>query len=477
MIKYLLTITSILVLFSAACNPGKNRVDKSKKPFTPVKRFAPKAKKPFKSKIHRDKVLRKAFKTKLNKMPSGEVRLDKVVFAKWIRLQQVFKDTQLSRWKAWLNKSYMNNFRVKVAPALEQQLKFMRFPFHELFSIKMTKAEKRFRRLMKKRFKRMDKDFPRFMTLFIKKGFTGMKYYKRDKKLGESTARDKYNKFLKALFYHPKWSIQHRGLFAFANRMFEYAFQTKTFSDFKKILRRKKHRPLIHLMREGIWYYLARIGWQFWHDHTLNTLARLSKKKMEIVYIAGGTDIYHLILRGVYRIRIIDPIFPSQTRYYSEGWRYLIHGDRPDGGIGDKIRFTKGKKKVIMTRVYYKKGKKFKTVKLSNSKVMRLNQSVTIWLIHTRSARKLGYYVLERRFVRQKDFKVYPDQVFLISFNELNFITTLKSDNWGIKPHRFDKSFQFHVKQLRKPVTYKMLRNIRKVQRIDRSFTFGSSIN
>ncbi len=477
MIKYLLTITSLLILFSVACNPGKNRTDKSKKLLASRRRSIPKSKKSFKSKVYRDKVLQKAFRTKLNKMPSGEVRLDKVVFAKWIRLQQVFKDTRLSRWKAYLNKSYMNNFRVKVPSTLEKQLKFMRFPFQELFSTKMTKAEKRFRRIMRKRFKQMDKDFPAFIRLFIKKGFTGMKYYKRDKKLGGSTARDKYNKFLKALFYHPKWSIQHQGLFAFANRMFEYAFQPETFSDFKKILRKKKHRPLIQLMREGIWYYLARIGWQFWHDHTLNTLAKMSKKKMEIVYIAGGTDIYHLILEGVYRIRIIDPIFPTQTRYYSEGWRFLMRGDSPNGGIGDKIRFTKGKRKIIMTRVYYKKGKKFTTVKLSNGSRMRLNQSVTIWLIHTKSGKKLGYYVLERRFVRQKDFKVYPDQVFLISFNELNFITTLKRDNWGIKPKRFDKSFQFHVKQLRKPVTYKMLRNIRKVQRIDRSFTFGSSIN
>ncbi len=477
MMKYILTISLSLTLLSIACSPGKSRVEKGKNPPAPLKRSIHRSRKLFKSKVHRDKLLRKAFKKKLNKMPSGEVRLDKRVFAKWIRLQQVFKDTPLSRWKAYLNKSYMNNFRVKVPPTLEKQLKFMRFPFHELFSIQLTKAEKRFRRIMKKRFKRMDKDFPAFIRLFIKKGFTGMRYYKRDKRLGGSTARDKYNKFLKALFYHPKWFIQHQGLFAFANRMFEYAFQPKTFSGFKRILRRKKHRPLIHLMREGIWYFLARIGWQFWHDHTLNTLAKLSKKKMEIVYIAGGTDIYHLILKGVYRIRIIDPIFPSQTRYYSEGWRYLIHGDRPDGGIGDKIRFTKGKKKVIMTRVYYKKGKKFTTVKLSTNKVMRLNQSVTIWLIHTKSGKKLGYYVLERRFVRQKDFKVYPDQVFLISFNELNFITTLKRDNWGIKPKRFDKSFQFYVKQLRKPVTYRMLRNIQRVQRIDRSFTFGSSIN
>ncbi len=402
----------------------------------------------------------------------GARKKDDDVFKRWMDIQKILTDISMATHKDYLDNDYVKNFKKTIPTNIQNQLGFLGMSFNEIDSNKSKFLNK-----MKSVFEQMDEDFPEFIKELVNSNFTGSKQYKIDKSLTNSKAREKYNLFMEALFYHDKFMTQRRSLFAFANRLFEFAFNPKTYSQFKKIVKNKKNLPLVHLFHEGIWYYLARTGWKYWHQSTLDNLARLSRQGKKVVYIAGGSDIYQLICNGVYNIRIIDPIFPSQTKYYSEGWDFLIKSDKKNGGLGDRIYFKNGKKKIKLVRVYFKKGKVFSTDTLSNGKKMKIPSSKTVWEIRDMSDNKLGEYILERRFVKQSDFKVSEEKVFLISFNELNFITTIHRNNWGIKPKLFDPSFQFYVKQLRNPVTYKMMQNIQNIQKAYWGFIFGSSID
>jgi hypothetical protein len=195
------------------------------------------------------------------------------------------------------------------------------------------------------------------------------------------------------------------------------------------------------------------VGWQHWHVDTLQALKKEADAGKEILYIAGGTDIYQLFKSGIYNIRIIDPMLPTQPKYYSDGWEWFINGD--------EATFSCGKKKLRMKRAGYKKiGGSF-SLTLSNDKKVKIDKSITTWHLLD-GKKKLGEIVFERRLTDQKDFKVKKKQAILLSSNELYFIAAPKeSDGWGIDPRKFDEKIKIYIKQLQKPVNKAIVCNMR----------------
>ena len=56
---------------------------------------------------------------------------------------------------------------------------------------------------------------------------------------------------------------------------------------------------------------------------------------------------------------------------------------------------------------------------------------------------------------------------YLISFNELYFITAAGKSGWGIDPRKFAPNIRMHVKQLRRPVGREVMANMRTMNAAD----------
>ncbi len=404
---------------------------------------------------------------KIRKM-HGVIKKDTDLFSRWIEIQHILKDTQFTPLMKHLDDNYLSYFKDNIPNNLRSQLSFLgvhgnNFDKNQIF------------RNIKYYYSLMDNNFPQFVNKISQNSFVTTNSYVGDKKLSNRKVREKYRMLLETLFYQNGFMNRRTSQFAFANRQFEYAFSPKSSKEFLSVAKKEKNRPVVHLFHEGIWYFLVRTGWKYWHFDTLKELAKYSRQGKEILYIAGGSDIYNLVKNGIYNIRVVDPIYPTQDRYYSEGWNFLVHSDAKNGGIGDRIQFTTGVKNVTMIRVYFKKGKYLATVNWKGKKI-KINQSVTVWEIRDKNDKKVGQFVLERRFANQNDFRYNKKKVLFMSLPELYFICTLHSNNWGVKPKLFDPRLKLYIKQLRKPIDKKILLNIQALQRVYWDFRFGCDI-
>ena len=228
-------------------------------------------------------------------------------------------------------------------------------------------------------------------------------------------------------------------------------------------------------LNKNTWYYLAASEWKSWHENTLVRLKKAADAGKTVVYIAGGSDIYQLLKAGIYNIVNIDPLYPSQEKYYSEGWDFLARGEGEDGGIGNLVKIETHRKLVMRRESYRQNGFVVQDKEILGKKIS-IPESTTTWSISDRYGKKLGSYTLLRRFVTQEDFVTSPGKVFTISFNELYFIMRTGPRSWGINPRKFSENLEFHVKQLRKPLTYPVLMNIREVQESANPHSFGSAV-
>jgi hypothetical protein len=293
---------------------------------------------------------------------------------------------------------------------------------------------------------------------------------------------EEYKDIIQLLFLSNNFFDTYQYLFTLANKFFEFCFYSDTWKTFEDLQINNADHPIAKLFYAIMWFHLAGNGWKNWSDDALKNIKKEADRGKEIVYIAGGSDIYQLIKQGVYNIRVIDPILPSQPKYYSEGWSFLIHTICDAGvryvedysydpnqtwdtnvGIGDIIECeTHGKKIFIRRESFTFLGDTLKT-RLSNGKIAEIEKSKTIWGFYDELENRLGTLTLERRFVEQSDFKTSSDTVFLISFNELYFISTTKvKGGWGINPYRFDDDFKIYVKQLHNPVDVNVVKNMRR---------------
>lgn len=331
-------------------------------------------------------------------------------------------------------------------------------------------AELRFKAAMKEIVQELSDDMPAFVARLEKNGFSSQEINAAEKDGGASKLGALYRKALIVPLDVAGQDSEER-LFGMANRMFEYAFGAKYGARFQQFLNNPEKYPVARLFYANIWYRLSGNGWRIWHKDVLSALREESKRGREVVYIAGGTDFYHLIKAGVYRIRIIDPIFPSQTKYYSEGWQYLI-----DCSAGDEIRFAE--EKLTLRRGACKKLGSFTTDELSDGEKHTIPGVIVEWKIIDDKGKALGSVIYERRFATQKDFSVKKDQVLLISFNELAYVTDAGPAGWGMDAEKWPSDIKLYVKQLRRSIGKTECVNMKKAAKAPFSFIrLGTSID
>ncbi len=403
------------------------------------------------------------------------------VFKRWITTQRIRNDVNLNDLQKNVDNEFIKNFVEEIPKEMSNQLAFI-FPRTMSYK-KMTRKE---RALVRKKIIEvqsfMENNIQGLVDYLIKNKFTSFEISMLEEwdinNENTSMLYLKYRRFFEALLHESDYSERYSIFNSAANRFFEYCFYPQTFDHFKEVVSSKENYPLVRFLYEIIWYYLARGEWISWHQNTLDNLKKEHALGKEIVYIAGGNDIFQLISNGIYNIRNIDPIYPTQTRYYSEGWDFLAKGSNSMKGVGDRIIFDDPAKKgdkITMHRVSYKEFGIITEIDVNGKKV-KIPRSETVWEIKNKKGEKLGRYILERRFVEQNDFKYDPKKALLISFNELYFIMTTCDENWGINPKKFDKKININVKQLRAPLNHKVLMNIRTIQESDFPNRFGSSV-
>jgi hypothetical protein len=243
----------------------------------------------------------------------------------------------------------------------------------------------------------------------------------------------KYRTLAEVLAAHENYRQQRAYLLGMANRFFEFCFQEPSGCEqFKTMLTTSDEHPLVRLLYATMWHELAGVGWKESHRCCYEELHRQAKQGKEVVYIAGGCDIYGMLKHGIYNVRIIDPIRPTQERYYIPSWEFFVKGE-----LGDSIMFKFPQRLLTMKRARFDE-----------------QNNTTTWFVYDQRDRLRGRIIFERRLCRQDDFFVNERRCMLMSFNELYFLTCTSSDGWWhIDPRMFPDDFCMHVKQLRKPVS------------------------
>jgi hypothetical protein len=404
------------------------------------------------------------------------------IFKRWLLSQEIREDVNFIDLKKKLDSESIEFF-VKLLPSdILPQIEFM-FPDTLLYSEMSAEDIALIAGNVERMYGFMESDVSGFISFLLANKFAGTATNSKEEKdireVGGTSINRKYRKFMEALLFNTNDYLFKSNMNSIANRFFEYCFYPSTFKHFSIVHSVDANRPVVRMLYETMWYFLARTEWKSWHSNTLKNLKTEYDKGKEIVYIAGGDDIFQLISNGVYGIRNIDPIYPTQTKYYSEGWDFLAVGESEDGGINDRIIFNDQLNKdrnIVMRRISYEEHGILLTTKPINGKRIRVPKSTTVWSIEDKNGKRLGTYTLERRFVEQKDFKFDPQNEIVVSFNELYFIMTANDENWGIDPHLFDKNIKMHIKQLRSPIDWEILMNIRKIQESGFPNRFGSSV-
>lgn len=386
------------------------------------------------------------------------------VFKKWIDIQEIMPDKNLATMADQLNDDFLASFKnqyeqsapllTSLTPLLDSITAshinshgyFLKAPMNDMLTSSLSNL-----------YQLLQNDMPGFINLVKDSNFLANQTSRSQDSESFAHAIEKYHALLNLLFAHPNQVTRNHYLFAVANQFYEYCFNPKTFNDFCKLHQNKNIYPITRLLYATTWFNLAGNGWKTWHEDCLKALRQSAQQGKQVVYIAGGSDIYQLIKAGVYDIKNIDPQLPSQPHYYTQDWQFILHGD-----IGDTILFTFENRMIIMERTNFEvPGSTFK-VRIATGEVLEIPHSRTTWTISDLGGNTLGQYVLERRLCHQSDFSNEPNKTILISFNELYFICapTIIS-GWNIEPSQFDQNLSIVVKQLRNPITKQMAVNMR----------------
>ncbi|MBD3231119.1 hypothetical protein GF322_00495 [Candidatus Dependentiae bacterium] len=440
---------------------------------------------------------------------NGEQKKAEDVFGRWLKIQLCFKNINLQDIKKHWENDNLVYLKTKLATALNFAQTFDRLfevsdvdQFRNIVSAVQIPQDDLLKKQFFKLYDLLQKDdlqeFVSYLKtiLDVKDG------------VGSDFFIDECKDLMLMLFMTRSFLTTETFLFSVANKLFDYCFREKRWPTFRKMLKNENDHPVVRFIYSVMWWYLAGNGWKYWSQECLDALKDKANKGYEIIYIAGGSDIYQLIKNEIYNIRIIDPILPSQPKYYSEGWNWLICG-QDENGIGDEIAFdfdelkeiedkqlkflnagddvvdktTKslpGRKVVLKRESFKLLGEKFKA-RIATGELIELDKSITVWGIYNKSTNeKLGTFTIERRFVKQDDLVPQKNKAHLISFNELYFICAPTTrGGWGINPYKFKDVMYFHVKQLHKHVTSNVMKNMRKTLE-DMEFNYialGTCIN
>lgn len=407
----------------------------------------------------------------------------KDIFKTWKDEQDIYGQISISSMKKHLEKRNVNRMKRKFSFHLSdaQTIAGMFDPKLSDFlqDYKMPSSKELESRFLKM-YSLLEGDIDTFISHLVDKNFKSKRLNSVEKKQGVNAVVKKYTDIFDYLFDQEDDDDKDVFLFSVANKFFEYCFYPKTFPKFKKLLSSPDYHPIVRLLYSIIWTNLAEIGWQHWHVDVLCELRKHADKGKQIVYIAGGTDVYQMIKHGIYNIHVIDPLLPSQPKYYSQGWSWFIKGKGAKDGVGERVVVKFGNKKITMERASFKKTGKSFTMQLSTNKKETIEESITTWHLYGANKKLLGKLVFDRRLTNQDDFAYSPKRTVLISFNELYFVAApKKQDGWGINPHKFDNKLNIIVKQLQKSVNKQIVCNIRyEVKQTDFAFiSLGSCVD
>lgn len=407
---------------------------------------------------------------------SAEPRQADEVFRKWKTWQFIYTDERIDRpsfedpLKA-LQAELPKEFRSRAAflGLASDDFDLTANPARSDEQKKYKEANQRLQKGLAEIAVELDHDMPAFARRLDRGNFSSKEINEAEKAAPTKEISAAYRHVLEAIM-HASEQDHEQKMFALGNRLFEFAFGEKTGPEFVRLLDRPEKHPLVRLFYATIWYRLSGNGWRIWHRSTLDALKRETDFGKEVVYIAGGTDFYHLIKAGVRRIRIIDPILPSQIKYYSEGWEFLVSCT-----AGDEITFPD--EKLTLRRKGCKELGTFQTGELSDGTKKTLPLTIVEWKILDDRGRLVGYVTYERRFAKQDDFKSNPDRVLLISFNELAYVTDGTSSGWGMDPEKWAGDVKIYVKQLRHALSRSECVNLKKASTAPFSFIrLGTSV-
>lgn len=385
------------------------------------------------------------------------------VFKKWNAWQHIMQDVDLTQIRTKPASSVVDNFRAAYENSLYQLNHYRPF-LTKITNEQINEFGYQFRNTADDSFLEnlgqiqtlVAHNMPEFIAFLKEHGFTKNPDYVKGKILDKNLA------LTTVLFPTQNKDEAEQVLFSVANKFFEFCFNTHTFPIFQKMLLDPTQHAITKYLYSTIWFHLAGTGWKNWSSNTLDRLEEEAKAGKTIKYIAGGSDVFQMLKRGVYNIRIIDPQLPSQGKYYTNDWAWFTLGNQNPKSMGDQVIYADGETKLVLTRsLYQETGETFKA-RLANGQVVLLPKSFTIWNITNQSGEQLGSYIFERRFVEQKDFAVTAEEALLISFNELFFICLPDHLNgWGIEPSQFPNDLTIHVKQLHQSINKQTACNIR----------------
>lgn len=419
-----------------------------------------------------------------------EIKNADVVFKKWLEMQERYSvDASLQETAKLINDALFTNFRKKY----EEEIFVFRaiYPFLNIVTDGcVNEYGHEFRAPISANFIKnlsmiyflIEHDMPGFIKFLETTGFSSAQNVQNEQYWDSTDIILKNNLLINLLFAVQNERKREELAFGVANRFFEYCFSAETFCDFQRLLLDKNLYPITRMLYSVIWYNLAGCGWKNWCFESLKVLKERFADGHQIVYIAGGSDIYQLIKAGIYNIKVIDPQLPSQPKYYADEWSWIISGAGIDSGIGDKIIFNNAGKKIIMERVDFQVDGTTFDARIATGQIITLPHSISTWNILDEKGSKLGTYILDRRFVSQDDFIPRDKTTFLMSFNELFYITLPDfMGGWGIEPSKFQEGLEIVVKQLHRPVTKQMLYNMRMANLLNTSdfkfISLGTCIN
>ncbi len=405
---------------------------------------------------------------------AAETRTSKEVFGKWLDWQKLHSDVNLSDFAdEQVSMDYARHLHGNVPEAARPQIA-------TLLSIPAAPSPPdaeyaKMRNALRTTIEEIDDDVPDLVDRMRKQGFVPPGLDQRER---EGPFRDVTTKYRETLAWLLQPGDVNTAVFrrralrvAAANRFFEYCF-VDHHAHFRRLVGNKANHPIGRFLYANMWYNLSGDGWRVWHTDALARLREASADGDEIVYIAGGSDIYQPLLHGVRKLTVIDPMFPSQTKYYSEGWEFLIRGKSTDttlAGVGDRIVFSEEEVAggLVMIRRSVSAEGTIRTGILSNDASEEYPETVTVWDLQNAAGKRIGRFTLERRFAKQEDFTNLKRRRLLISFNELAYVAAAGDDGWGLDVEAFPGNFEIEVKQLRRPVSRRTMINIRSMNTTD----------
>ncbi len=404
-------------------------------------------------------------------------------FKRWAQIQHVLNKIDLCEMKNGLTFNQLQDLKSRYNVNLHFLKTLIRFfdlksskNFEGILAQNQLPNDYKLKDTVNNIYELIQNDFQGFVESLKEKGIGKAGVHSEEERINMDILASKYWAILSMLFIHQDQFKSEKIFFALGDKTFEYCFYPKTFDDFKELISNKNYHGIARLVVFFLWKTLVNLGWKWWHQDVLDAVKKTTDNNGQMVYIAGGSDIYTPIKHGIYNIKVIDPMLPTQDRYYSQDWQWLVEPETGDG-IGDNIEFVLDEAKVNLKRIAHKVTGNF-NYKSWDGKKTQIPQSVTTWKVtgpeylkkgSSNKIVELGKVIYERKMVKQEDFTAEKNKAVVMSLTEQ--ITAIKAPKmspfgmvevgWGIDPSKFGNNLQVYIKQLSKPINKQILKNLR----------------